>query len=102
MIAARVLAYGPEYVAEISTPSGQKEEHRFRLTECPFKKLPNDVDYTKQTTFRYNHFVLIPTNILASGTYNIKVLFIMEQYNRDRRMSQPQTSQEQQTKGKIQ
>ncbi len=46
MVAARILAYGPEYVVEVATPSGKREE-TFNLTDCPFKDLPEDVDYTK-------------------------------------------------------
>ncbi len=44
MIAARILAYGPEYSCEISNPEdGSKINHTFNLADCPFKKLPKDV-----------------------------------------------------------
>jgi hypothetical protein len=41
MIAARILAYGPEYLCEIANPdTGKNETHTFNLADCPFKKLP--------------------------------------------------------------
>jgi hypothetical protein len=47
MVAARILAYGPEYSADIEDPlTGDKINHTFDLTECPFKVLPEDVDYS--------------------------------------------------------
>ena len=48
MIAARILAYGPEYKCEVTLPeSGEKITHTFNLADCPFKELPKDVDYSK-------------------------------------------------------
>ena len=47
MVAARILAYGPEYDAELTTESGEKVNHTFNLADCPFKKLPEDIDYSK-------------------------------------------------------
>jgi len=45
MVAARVLAYGPEYVVEITNPNtDEKMQHTFNLADCPFKKLPDDID----------------------------------------------------------
>ena len=45
MVASRILAYGPEYSCEISNPkSGELINHTFNLADCPFKKIPNDVD----------------------------------------------------------
>ena len=42
MIAARILAYGPEYPCEITNPNtGEKFTHAFNLTECEFKKVNN-------------------------------------------------------------
>ena len=39
MVAARILAYGPEYQCKITHPStGQEVSHVFNLTECEFKK----------------------------------------------------------------
>ena len=48
MVAARILAYGPEYTAEVTNPKNQEEtvSHTFDLSQCPFKELPKDVDYT--------------------------------------------------------
>ena len=44
MVAARVLAYGPEYTTEIINPdTDEKTQHTFNLADCPFKKLPDDV-----------------------------------------------------------
>ena len=38
MVAARILAYGPEYTCEISHPTtGEIFEHTFNLADCPFK-----------------------------------------------------------------
>ena len=48
MVAARILAYGGNYSVEITDPnSGDKIEQAFDLTECQFKELPEDVDYSK-------------------------------------------------------
>ena len=45
MVAARILAYGPEYEAEVSNPNtGETFNHVFNLAECEFKKLPDEVD----------------------------------------------------------
>ena len=45
MVAARILAYGPEYEAEITNPNtGETFNHTFNLAECEFKKIPDDVD----------------------------------------------------------
>ena len=45
MVAARILAYGPEYEAEITNPdTGKTFNHTFNLAECEFKKIPDDVD----------------------------------------------------------
>ena len=45
LVAARILAYGPEYKCEIQNPStGEKIEYTFNLADCPFKKLPNGID----------------------------------------------------------
>ena len=44
MVAARILAYGPEYTCEVTNPkNGQKSQETFNLAECPFKKLPKDI-----------------------------------------------------------
>jgi len=42
MVAARILAYGPEYTTEIIDPNtGDKTTYTFNLADCPFKKLPD-------------------------------------------------------------
>jgi len=48
MVAARILAYGPEYEVSVTNPdTTEKFKHTFNLTECPFKELPKDVDYSQ-------------------------------------------------------
>ena len=48
MVAARILAYGPEYVCEVTNPNnGQTLTHTFNLADCPFKKLPKDITENK-------------------------------------------------------
>jgi len=48
MVAARILAYGPEYEVAITNPeTDEKITHTFNLTECPFKDLPEGVDYSQ-------------------------------------------------------
>ena len=47
MVAARVLAYGPEYVVELTNQyTDEKFNHTFNLADCPFKEIPEDVDYS--------------------------------------------------------
>jgi hypothetical protein len=48
LVAARILAYGPEYTVEVTNPNNieQKVEHTFDLTNCPFKESVKDVDYS--------------------------------------------------------
>ena len=48
LVAARILAYGPEYQVEVTNPQNldQKVKHTFDLSQCPFKKLPDEVDYS--------------------------------------------------------
>ena len=44
MVAARVLAYGPEYVCDIKNPNTNETiSHTFNLADCPFKKLPKGI-----------------------------------------------------------
>ena len=54
LVAARILAYGPEYTAEVTNPKNQEEtvNHTFDLSQCPFKELSKDVDYT-DNSFNY-------------------------------------------------
>ena len=48
MVAARVLAYGPEYACEVTNPkTGEIFNHVFNLADCPFKKLPEDISENK-------------------------------------------------------
>ena len=45
MVAARILAYGPEYACEVTNPNtGEKLTHTFNIADCPFVKLPKGVD----------------------------------------------------------
>jgi hypothetical protein len=47
MVAARILAYGPEYTVELTNQyTDEKFEHTFNLTDCPFKETPSDIDYS--------------------------------------------------------
>ena len=44
MVAARILAYGPEYECQVANPNtGEMEDHTFNLADCPFKKLPKNI-----------------------------------------------------------
>tara|TARA_Y100001937_G_scaffold30908_1_gene44328 strand:+ start:10213 stop:10965 length:753 start_codon:yes stop_codon:yes gene_type:complete len=44
MVAARILAYGPEYQAKVNDPkTGDLVDVTFDLTECPFKEIPDDL-----------------------------------------------------------
>ena len=44
MVAARILAYGPEYTCKVVNPNtGESIEHAFNLADCPFQKLDDDV-----------------------------------------------------------
>ena len=48
MVAARILAYGPEYVCEVTNPTtGELSTETFNLADCPFKKLPENVTENK-------------------------------------------------------
>ena len=48
MVAARILAYGPEYSCDVTNPNtGEKATHTFNLADCPFKKLPKDITENK-------------------------------------------------------
>ena len=45
MVAARILAYGPEYVCDVRNPSTQEiVSQTFNLADCPFKKLPKGIN----------------------------------------------------------
>ena len=44
MVAARILAYGPEYECEVTNPNtGNVHSHTFNLADCPFKKIGKDI-----------------------------------------------------------
>ena len=48
LVAARILAYGADYEVEVTDPNtGEKFKHSFDLSDCPFKELPEDVDYSE-------------------------------------------------------
>ena len=48
MVAARILAYGPEYTCEIPNKvGGGTTTQTFNLADCPFKKLPEGVTENK-------------------------------------------------------
>ena len=51
LVAARILAYGPEYTCEVTNPNNpeQKIEHTFDLTQCPFKTVLGDIDYSNNS-----------------------------------------------------
>ena len=48
LVAARILAYGPEYTVKIPNPQNpdQQIEHTFDLSQCPFKEALEGVDYS--------------------------------------------------------
>ena len=47
MVAARILAYGSEYVAEVMHPETMEVyKHEFDLSSCNFKDLVSDIDYS--------------------------------------------------------
>ena len=48
LVASRILAYGPEYTCEVANPKNpdQQVEHTFDLSQCPFKTISEDVDYS--------------------------------------------------------
>ena len=47
MVAARILAYGPEYVCDVPNPEGGTTTQTFNLAECPFIKLPKNIKENK-------------------------------------------------------
>ena len=47
MVAARILAYGPEYVCDIPNSEGGTITQTFNLAECPFIKLPAGITENK-------------------------------------------------------
>jgi hypothetical protein len=50
MVAARILAYGPEYQVEVTNPNtGNKNTVDINLADCPFRKLPKNVTENKFT-----------------------------------------------------
>ena len=55
LIAARILAYGPEYTVEIPNPNDIETmvDHTFDLSQCPFKDLPNKIKFNHENSFDY-------------------------------------------------
>ena len=51
LVAARILAYGPEYSVEVTNPNDleQKIQHTFDLSKCPFKESVEGIDYTNNS-----------------------------------------------------
>ena len=48
MVAARILAYGPEYECQITHPNtGDPITHTFNLADCPFKNISKDIKENK-------------------------------------------------------
>ena len=44
MVAARILAYGPEYTCEITNPNtGDLVQQTFNLADCPFRKVETEI-----------------------------------------------------------
>ena len=47
MVAARILAYGPEYTCDVENPfTGDSVSYTFNLADCPFRELSKDIDYS--------------------------------------------------------
>jgi len=45
MVAARILAYGPEYECKVVNPNtGNTFTHSFDLSKCPFKEIPDNIN----------------------------------------------------------
>ena len=51
LVASRILAYGPEYTCEVTNPKNpdQQVEHTFDLSQCPFKTISEDIDYSNNS-----------------------------------------------------
>ena len=65
MVAARILAYGAEYECEVINPKTEETfNHTFNLTDCPFKKCPEDV---KKNEFEF-------TLPISKSTVTFKIL----------------------------
>ena len=48
MVAARILAYGPDYLCEATNPNTrEKFEYTFNLAECEFKGVPEGIEENK-------------------------------------------------------
>ena len=62
MVAARILAYGPEYVVSLDSELGGTVEHKFNLSELEYRKFPEDLNQDG------NDFVFI----LPTGKNEIK------------------------------
>ncbi len=52
MVAARILAYGPEYTVNAQDPNtGETFTHSFDLSQCPFKHIPDDLSKHEKNQF---------------------------------------------------
>jgi hypothetical protein len=51
LVACRILAYGPDYTCEVQHPKDpdKRVEHTFDLSQCPFKSIPQDIDYSNNS-----------------------------------------------------
>ena len=47
LVAARILAYGPEYTTEVINPNDttKRVQHTFDLSQCPFNELSDDIKH---------------------------------------------------------
>jgi DNA-directed RNA polymerase subunit F len=75
MVAARILAYGPEYECSIIHPAtNETETHTFNLADCPFKKLPKGI---KENNFQFK----LP---VSKTTITFKILTSAEEKQLDK------------------
>ena len=67
MVAARILAYGPEYKVQVTNPNtGETQVCTFNLADCPFRKLPEDMNLEK------NAFdIVLPVSKTIKKVYDI-------------------------------
>ena len=66
MVACRILAYGGDYNVEVTNPNtGESQDHTFDLTQCEFKELSEDVDYSN------NEFELVLPVTKIKITYKL-------------------------------
>tara|TARA_Y100000592_G_C5474485_1_gene321458 strand:+ start:145 stop:924 length:780 start_codon:yes stop_codon:yes gene_type:complete len=80
LVAARILAYGPEYNVTLNHPNtGEEIQHTFNLTDCEFRELPDDVDYSDK---RFEFKTPITKDTIAwdliDGTTEVQINKTME------------------------